>query len=75
MNSCHNMVIYDQWPYMTMPGTLEVMFTALREGIRIDRLLFEENREEYATLRKNCPLTVYLQGVGHDSVFFSDIMA
>jgi len=31
---------------MTMLGTLEVMFTALRERIRIEKLLFEENREE-----------------------------
>jgi len=40
------MVIYDQWSYMTRLGTLEVMFTALREGIQIDRLLFEEKCEE-----------------------------
>ena len=46
MNGRNNMVIYDQWPYMTMLGILEVMFTALREGIRKDRLLFEENRDE-----------------------------
>lgn len=46
MNECNNMVIYGQWSYMTMLGTLEVMFTALREGIQIKRLLFEENREE-----------------------------
>jgi len=46
MNSGNNMVIYDQWPYMTMPGILEVVFTALREGIQIDRLLFEEGRDE-----------------------------
>jgi len=31
---------------MTLLGSLEVMFTALREGIQIDRLLFEQNREE-----------------------------
>jgi hypothetical protein len=31
---------------MTMFGTLDVVFIALREGIQIDRLLFEENREE-----------------------------
>jgi hypothetical protein len=46
MDECNNKVIYDQWSYMTMLGALEVMFTALREGIQIDRLLFEENREE-----------------------------
>jgi hypothetical protein len=31
---------------MTMVGILEVMFTALLEGIRIDRLSFEQSREE-----------------------------
>jgi hypothetical protein len=31
---------------MTMPGTLEVVFIVIREGIQIDRLLFEENRQE-----------------------------
>jgi hypothetical protein len=31
---------------MTMPGILEVVFIVLREGIQIDRLLFEESREE-----------------------------
>jgi len=46
MKRCNNMVIYGQWSYMTMLGTFEVMFAALREGIRIERLLFEENREE-----------------------------
>jgi hypothetical protein len=40
MNSCNNMVIYDQWPYMTMLGILEVVFIDLREGIQIDRLFF-----------------------------------
>jgi hypothetical protein len=30
---------------MTMLGILEVVFTALREGIQIDRLLLEESRE------------------------------
>ena len=46
MNSCNNMIIYDQWSYMTMIDALEVMFTALLEAIQIDRLLFEEKREE-----------------------------
>ena len=46
MNECHKRVIYDQWPNMTMLDALEVMFTALREVIQIDRLLFEEKREE-----------------------------
>jgi hypothetical protein len=31
---------------MTMLGTLGVVFTSPREGIQIDRLLFEESREE-----------------------------
>jgi hypothetical protein len=34
------------WSYMTMPGILEVVFIALREGIGINRLLFEESREK-----------------------------
>ena len=34
----NNMVIYDQWSYMTMRGILEVVSTALRKGIKIDRL-------------------------------------
>ena len=46
MKECNNMVIYDQWSYMTMLGALEVVFTALRKGIQIGRLSFEENREE-----------------------------
>jgi hypothetical protein len=46
MNECNNMVIYGQWSYMTMLGVLEVMFTALREGMRIARPLFEGNNEE-----------------------------
>ena len=40
------MIIYDHWSYMTMFGILEVVFIALRERIQIDRLLFEESREE-----------------------------
>ena len=46
MKACNNMVIYDQWSYMTRLGPFEVMFTALRERMQIDRLFFEENREE-----------------------------
>ncbi|MGD8264874.1 MAG: hypothetical protein PVJ22_21105 [Desulfobacterales bacterium] len=46
MNASNNMVIYDQWSHMTMLGALEVMFTALREEIQIDKLLFKENHEE-----------------------------
>ena len=32
------MVIYGHWLYMNMFGSLEVVITALREGIKIDRL-------------------------------------
>ena len=46
MKECNNMVIYDQWSYMARLGPPEVMFAALREGIQIDRLLFEEKCEE-----------------------------
>jgi hypothetical protein len=46
MISYNNMVIYDHWSYMTMFGILEVVFIALREKTQIDRLLFEESREE-----------------------------
>ena len=63
------MVIYDQWPYMTILGVPEMWVTALLEGIQIDRLLFEESREEQARLQENCPLTVSLQMVVQDPVF------
>ena len=46
MISYNNMVIYDLWSYVTMFGILEVVFIALREKTQIDRLLFEESREE-----------------------------
>ena len=52
MRKCNNMVIYDQWSYMTMLGILEVVFTALRGGIQIDRLLLEESCEEWQFFRK-----------------------
>ena len=32
------MVTYDQWSYMTLLVTLQVMFTTLDGGIQIDRL-------------------------------------
>ena len=32
------MVIYDHWSNMTMLGILEVVFTALREEAKIDKL-------------------------------------
>ena len=68
------MVIYGQWSYMTMHGILELMFTALREGIRIDRLLFEKSPEEQAILQENYPLTVYLKVEVKVPVFVLDIM-
>ena len=46
MNEHDNMVICDQWLYMTMLGILIVVFIALGEGIQKDRLLFVEGREE-----------------------------
>jgi len=46
MNEYANVVIYDPWPYMTMVGVLEMMFTAPGERIQIGRLLFEEIREQ-----------------------------
>ena len=33
-----NMVICDHWSYMTMPGVLEMVFTALHEDLKIGRL-------------------------------------
>ena len=75
MNSCNNMVKYNQWSYVTMPGILEVVFVALCEAIPIDRLLFEESRKELAILREDCPLTVSLQMGVQDPVFVLDIMA
>jgi hypothetical protein len=41
MSSCKYMVIFDQWPYLTMPGILDQMFTDLREAIQIDRRSFK----------------------------------
>ena len=40
------MVIYNHWSYMTMLGIPEVVLIAFRDGIQIDRLLFEESREQ-----------------------------
>ena len=40
--------------------TLEVVCTALREGIQIDRLLFAESCEEQASWQENGSLPVYL---------------
>ena len=54
--------------------TFEVVCTALREGIQIDRLLFAESPEEQAIWQVNCPLPVYLQMVVEDRVFVLDIM-
>lgn len=57
------MIIFDQWSYVTMFGTLEVLCTAGREGIQIDRRLFAESPGEQAIWQVNCPLPVYLQMV------------
>jgi hypothetical protein len=64
MNSYDNMVTYNQWSYVTMPGILEMVFMALREGMPIDRLLFGGSPEESAILQENCPLTACLQMEG-----------
>ena len=60
---------------MTMLGSLEAMYSALREGIQIDRLLFEGKLRAIGALRKNCPLTLYLQVAGQDPVFLLESMA
>jgi hypothetical protein len=46
MNERNNMVIYDQWSYMTMLGIHIVVFIALGEGIQKNSLLFVERWEE-----------------------------
>jgi hypothetical protein len=46
MNYCNNMIIYDQWLYMTMIDILELVSIVLREEIQTDRLLFEKGREQ-----------------------------
>ena len=38
MIECFNVVTYDQWSYMTLLVTLQVVFTTLDGGIQIDRL-------------------------------------
>ena len=38
MSKCNNKVIYDQWSYMTLFITLQVVFTTLGGGIQIGRL-------------------------------------
>ena len=60
-----------------MLGILEVVFVfiALRDGIQIDRLLFEKSREQYAIWQENCPLAVCLQMVVQDLVYVLDTMA
>ena len=50
MNSCNNMVTYDQWSYVTMIGILELAFKTIGEIIEIDRLLLRKaarNRRFY----------------------------
>jgi hypothetical protein len=61
MDKSDIMVIYNQWPYMTMLGTFEVVLRAVGEGIQTDRLLFEKGHEEQAILQENCALPVYFQ--------------
>ena len=46
MNSGNGVVIYGQRSYLTMLGTLDVVFAALPEGIQIDRMLFEKSLEK-----------------------------
>ena len=46
MNECVGVVIYDPWPYMTIVGVREMIFSAPGEGTQIGRLLFEEGREQ-----------------------------
>ena len=75
MNSCNNMVTYDQWSYVTMIGILELAFKTIGERIEIDSLLFEEGRKESAILWEDCPLPVFLQMGVQDLVFFLDIRA
>ena len=64
------MVTYDQWSYMTLLVTLQVMFTTLDGGIQIDRLFVAmKSREEQASWQENVSLTVYLQMVAKGPVF------
>jgi hypothetical protein len=74
MSYCNYLIIYDQWSYVTMLVTLDMVCTALREGIQIDRLLFAESPEEQAIWQVNRPLPVYLQMVVEDRVFVLDIL-
>lgn len=60
---------------MTMLGVPEGMNTALREGIQIDGLLFEEGREDPAILQENSPLPVYFQTVVQDLILVLESMA
>jgi hypothetical protein len=46
MNWCNDVVIYNQWPNMTIFAIFEVVFNFFGEGIQIDRLLFVEGRKE-----------------------------
>ena len=74
MNSCNNMVTYDQWSYVTMFGILELAFKTIGERIEIGRLLFEKGRKESAILWEDCLLTVFLQMGVQDPIFVLDIM-
>jgi len=46
MNQGNDVVIYDQWPNMTIFFIREVVFVALDEVIQIDRLLFVDGCKE-----------------------------
>ena len=67
-----DMATYDQWSYVTMPGTL---FSALREAIQIDRRLLVKTRNRGGDLQENRPLTACLQMASPDLLSGFDIMA
>ena len=46
------MVIYDQWPYMTMLDIPDVVFIALRAEIQIDMLLLGEGDQSVYDIGK-----------------------
>ena len=73
MRWCNFLVTCDQWSYVTMFVTLELVGTALRGGVQIVRLLFAESSEEQAIWQVNRPIPVYIQMVAEDRVFVLDI--
>ena len=50
----------------------EMVFIALLEGIQIDKLLFDESREEQARLQENIQLAIYLQMNGFQTELLID---